>query len=75
MKLQRLLPFMLVVALAANTTTTFTSCKKDPDPVDTTTPPPPPAEERILTGDITSDKTLDNGGVWTLKGYVYVKET
>lgn len=72
MKLQRLLPFMLVVALAANTTTTFTSCKKDPDPVDTTTPPP--AETREISGDITADKTLDNGGVWTLKGYVYVKE-
>ena len=70
MKLQRLLPFMLVAALAANTTT-FTSCKKDKDPapVDTTTPP----TERILTGEITADKTIDNGGVWTLKGYVYVK--
>ncbi len=69
MKLQRLLPFMMVVALAANTTT-FTSCKPEDDPIVT---PPPTTESRVLEGEISSDKALTNDGVWTLKGYVYVK--
>jgi hypothetical protein len=73
MKLQRLLPLMLVAALATNSVTTFTSCKKDKDPVDTTDTPVV-VDERILTGDITENKTLTNDGVWTLKGYVYVKD-
>ncbi|MBL7717329.1 MAG: hypothetical protein JNL72_00730 [Flavipsychrobacter sp.] len=69
MKLQRLLSFAVVAALSLGSTTMMTSCGKDPvDP-----PVDPQPEAKVLTGDITSDKTLE-GGPWTLKGYVYVKE-
>lgn len=70
MKLQRLLPLITVVALAAGTTT-ITSCGKDP--VEPTTPVTP-TTTRELTGTLTENKTLTNDGVWTLKGYVYVPE-
>lgn len=49
------------------------SCKKEPSTNpgggnnDTT-------NKRVLTGDVTADKALTNDGVWTLKGYVYVKD-
>lgn len=63
MKLKRILPFMLVGALALN----LTACKeKDPAPT-------PVVEDNVLTGDITADKTL-TVGTWQLKGYVYVKD-
>lgn len=65
MKLKRLLPFMLVGALALN----LTSCK--PDPV---TPDPDPVPDYTLSGDVSSDRSLTADHVWTLKGYVYVKD-
>jgi len=58
---------MLVGALAI--TTMLTSCGKDPDP----TPTPTPTPEATLQGDITENMTLETGGKYTLKGYVYVK--
>lgn len=66
MKLKRILPVMLVGALAA------ASCNKENNNNNNTTPPP--TTERVLTGDVTADKALTNDGVWTLKGYVYVKD-
>ena len=65
--MQRILPMMLVGALAI--TTMLTSCGKDPDP----TPTPTPTPEATLQGDITENMTLETGGKYTLKGYVYVK--
>jgi hypothetical protein len=69
MKLQRLLPLMLVGALALN----VTSCKKDNDndndPVTEDT-----SGKYTLSGDVTADRELSNDRVWTLKGYVYVKD-
>lgn len=67
MKLQRLLPIMLAGALALN----MTSCKKDPE---SSNPTPSTGDDHVLTGDVTSDKTLSNDKPWTLKGYVYVKD-
>lgn len=64
MKLKRILPFMLVGALAV------TSCNEKPTNNNTT---PEPAQ-RVLSGDITADKALTNDGVWELNGYVYVKD-
>jgi hypothetical protein len=71
MKLQRLLPSLMVAAIALSSTTTLTSCgKDDPDPIDT----PVVTDDHILTGDVTGNKTLSNDKPWTLKGYVYVKD-
>ena len=66
MKLQRLLPFVLAGALALN----LTSCKDDPTP----TPTPDPEPDYTLSGDVSADKSLSADHVWTLKGYVYVKD-
>ncbi len=57
------------VALASMLALGFASCGPDKDPGTD----PQPGAENVLTGDVTSDRTL-TVGTWTLKGYVYVKE-
>ncbi len=88
MKLQRILPIAIVGAL----TVYGASCKKkDSTPVVTTSDTVvindtvntkdtvtviPKGYSRILTGDVSSSRTLDNvaDSPWILKGYVYVKD-
>ena len=68
MKFQKLLPLMFAGAVAISAG--VSSCKKESN-----TPTPPPADtSNVLTGDITSNRTLTNNKPWTLKGYVYVKD-
>lgn len=67
MKLMRLLPFMIVGALALN----LTSCKPDENDPE---PEPNPDPTYVLSGDVTASRQLEAGHVWTLKGYVYVKD-
>lgn len=55
--------------LAGVITFGFASCSDDDDP----TPVNPGGDDHVLTGNITSDKTLTNDKAWTLKGYVYVQ--
>lgn len=92
MKMKRILPIMLVGALAV-----YASCKKKentPPPVNKTdtvvinktdtvntkdtvkVPVIPAGYTRILTGDVTTSRTLDNhpDSPWILKGYVYIKD-
>lgn len=56
---------MLIGTLAA---TTVVSCKKKDDDDDDVTP-----ESYVLSGDVTTNKSLTADKAWTLKGYVYVK--
>lgn len=51
------------------TTVLFASCKKDPE----TTTPPTTSQYTELSGDITSNMTLDASKKYLLKGFVYVK--
>lgn len=55
--------------LAGVITFGFASCSDDDDP----TPTNPGGDDHVLTGNITSNKTLTNDKAWTLKGYVYVQ--
>lgn len=68
MKFHKLLPSLLVAGIAFSSAVSITSCKKDDN--NSTTPYVNP---RILTGDVTTNKTLTADSAWTLKGYVYVK--
>ena len=72
MKFSKLLPVLLVGSLSTSVLTT-SSCKKDDDKIE---PPvtPPISSNYLLTGDVDSNVTLKNDSVWTLKGYVYVKD-
>ncbi|WP_276133600.1 hypothetical protein [Polluticoccus soli] len=63
MKFPKLLHFMLIGALAVSAV----SCKKKTTDDDTT------PETNVLTGDVTTNKSLTADKTWTLKGYVYVK--
>ncbi len=64
MQIKKLLPAVLIAALALN----ITSCKKD-DEEDVV----PTETSYELTGNISSNKSLSADKVWTLKGYVYVQ--
>ena len=59
----------LALVLMGSAAILSTSCSKDKDPVVTT----PATNDYVLTGDVTTNKSLSNDKVWTLKGYVYVK--
>ncbi len=72
MMFQRLLPVICAGLIATVFSTGLSSCKKDDDK--TPEPPVVTPTSRELSGELTSDKTLTNDSVWTLKGYVYVKE-
>lgn len=63
MKINNLLAIALVAASVS-----FTACKKDK-----VTTEPPVAGEEVLTGNITTSKTLNANTKYTLQGYVYVK--
>lgn len=70
MKLQRLFPVLLTGAVAFGAISGMSSCKKDSDD-----PTPPVVVDRaILQGDIKTDRTISADSIWTIKGYVYVKE-
>jgi len=79
MKLQRLLPALFIGAIALSTISSITSCKKDnddpvpPNDTDTIIVPPPVKPRAVLQGDITTDTTIAADSVWSIKGYVYVK--
>ena len=74
MKFEKVLPMLFVAAAAFGSVVSVTSCNKPDDPIvieepDDTTK----ASGRILTGEISSNRTLDSDSTWTIKGYVYVK--
>ena len=74
MKFEKVLPMLFVAAAAFGSVVSVTSCNKPDDPIvieepDDTTK----ASSRILTGEISSNRTLDSDSAWTIKGYVYVK--
>ena len=76
MKIKRVLPLLLIGAVALSSMNSLTSCNKPDDPIviDTTDPTDPPTLSRILSGEIAANKSLTNDSAWTIKGYVYVKD-
>jgi hypothetical protein len=60
---------LLYLAFASFVAFGAVSCSDDKP-----TPEDPTVVDHVLTGEITGEKVLTNDAVWTLKGYVYVKE-
>ncbi|HRO41670.1 MAG TPA: hypothetical protein PL009_02470 [Flavipsychrobacter sp.] len=69
MKLQRILPFLFTGALATGAIVGVSSCNKSDDDK-----PPVVTGAGELKGDISGNRVLTADSVYTIKGYVYVKD-